>query len=66
MVGNNETVLNVQVEIEGSPDTGVGGGRLQAGDEASGSEAKDPGRSSFNFQFIWYYQSLKETSIRLL
>ena len=65
MVGNNETVLNVQVEIEGSPDTGVGGGRLQAGDEAS-PEAKDPGTSSFNFQFIWYYQSLKETSIGLL
>ena len=61
-------MLNIQVAIQGSsPGAGVGlGGRLEAGDEASGSEAKEPGMSSFNFQFNLYCQSLKETSIRLL
>ena len=66
IVGNNEALLKEQVEVEGSPGARAGGGRLEAGDEASDSEAKEPGTSSFNVQFNRYCQSLKETSIRLL
>lgn len=48
IVGNNESVLNIQVEIEGSASTGVGGGRLeQAGSDAS-PEGKESSTPLFN------------------
>ena len=65
IVGSNETVLNVQVKVEGSPSAGVGGGRLEAGGETS-SDAEESSTYLSNVQFNWYCHNLKITSIRLL
>lgn len=56
IVGDNETMLNLQVEVEGSTRAGVGGGEASA-------EAKESSRPLFNVQLNRYCHNLKESSI---